>query len=261
MPSHFIWYELLTTDVDASQRFYTAVVGWSVKPSHNAGMDYRHLTAPDGESVGGMLQLTDQMTAGGAHPVWLGYIDVPDVDAAVAAIEAQGGKTQMPAMTIETVGRMAMVADPQGAPFYVMTPTPPPERPDARSTAFSRTAVGHCGWNELATSDPKNAFAFYTGQFGWSDGGSMPMGEMGDYQFFNDESGMIGAVMSSTAGNRASLWTYYFRVADIDAAKTAVEANGGTVMHGPQDVPGGDYILLGGDPQGSMFALVGARKS
>ena len=67
--------------------------------------------------------------------------------------------------------------------------------------------------------------------------------------------------MSSAAGNRASLWTYYFRVADIDAAKNAVAANGGTVMHGPQDVPGGDYILLGGDPQGSMFALVGPRRN
>src|SRR6478609_612999 len=261
MPSHFIWYELLTPDVEASQRFYTAVVGWSVNPSHHAGMDYRHLTAPDGESVGGMLQLTEQMTAGGARPVWLGYIDVPDVDAAVTSIEAQGGRTQMPAMTIESVGRMAMVADPQGAPFYVMTPTPPPDRPDARSTAFLRNAVGHCGWNELAASDPKKAFAFYTGQFGWSDGGSMPMGEVGDYQFFNDDSGMIGAVMSSSAGNRPSLWTYYFRVADIDAAKAAVEAGGGTVMHGPQDVPGGDYILIGVDPQRAMFALIGPRRS
>ena len=54
------------------------------------------------------------------------------------------------------------------------------------------------------------------------------------------------------------MWTYDFRVADIDAAKSKVEANGGTVMHGPQDVPGGDYILVGGDPQGAMFALVEA---
>jgi len=261
MPSHFIWYELLTTDANASQRFYSDVVDWSVAPGSTPGMDYRHLTAPDGESVGGMLQLTEQMTAGGARPVWLGYIDVPDVDAAVTAIEAQGGRTQMPATTIENVGRMAMVTDPQGAPFYVLKPTPPPDRKDARSTAFSRTAVGHCGWNELATTDPKRAFGFYTTQFGWTDGGSMPMGEMGDYQFINNESGMIGAIMSSAAGNRPPLWTYYFRVADIDAGKQRVESGGGTVMHGPQDVPGGDFILIATDPQGAMFALVGARKS
>lgn len=257
-PSHFIWYELLTTDVAAAQRFYTEVIGWTVQAGETPGMDYRHLVAPDGEHVGGMLQLTDQMTAGGARPVWLGYINVPDVDAAVAAIAAQGGTTQMPPTSIDNVGRIAMVADPQGAPIYVMKPTPPPDRAGAQSTAFSRTAVGHCGWNELATPDPERAFGFYTGQFGWTDGGSMPMGAMGDYHFFNDESGMIGAVMKSD-GNRPPMWTYYFRVADIDAAKSKVEANGGTVMHGPQDVPGGDYILVGGDPQGAMFALVGAR--
>jgi predicted enzyme related to lactoylglutathione lyase len=258
--SHYIWYELLTTDADAAQRFYSDVIGWTVEAGQTPGMDYRHLKAPDGETIGGLMQLTDQMKAGGARPVWLGYVDVPDVDAAVKAIESQGGKTQMPATSIDNVGRIAMVADPQGAPFYVMKPTPPPDRPDAKSTAFLRTAVGHCGWNELAVPDPKKAFAFYSGQFGWKDGGSMPMGEMGDYQFFNDEDGMIGAVMKNDA-NRPPIWTYYFRVADIDAAKARVEANGGTVMHGPQDVPGGDFILVGGDPQGAMFALVGARKA
>jgi predicted enzyme related to lactoylglutathione lyase len=262
MSNHFIWYELLTTDANAAQRFYSDVVGWSVHGGTTPGMDYRHLMAPDGEGIGGMLQLTEQMQAGGARPVWLSYIDVADVDAAVASIEAAGGKTQMPATTIEKVGRMAMVTDPQGAPFYVMKPTPPPDRPDTRSTAFSRTAVGHCSWNELATTDPKAAFAFYTNQFGWTDGGSMPMGEgVGDYQFFNDENGMIGAVMNSAAGNRPPLWTYYFRVGDIDTAKARAEAGGGVIMHGPQEVPGGDHIVIATDPQGAMFAVIGARRA
>ncbi len=261
MASHFIWYELLTTDADAAQRFYSTVIGWNVKGSEIPGMDYRHLEAPDGDAVGGIMQLTDAMTSGGARPAWVGYIDVPDVDAAVSAIVAEGGKTLMPPTTMAGVGRMAMVSDPQGAPFYVMTPAPPPDRPDAKSTAFARAAVGHCGWNELATSDPKQALAFYTRHFGWTDGGSMPMGASGDYQFINDEGGMIGAITSSVPGNRPSMWTCYFRVADIDAAKTAVESHGGRVMHGPQEVPGGDHIVIGADPQGAVFALVGARRA
>ena len=85
------------------------------------------------------------------------------------------------------------------------------------------------------------------------------MGEAGDYHFINDADGMIGAIMNSAAGNRPSLWTYYFRVADIDSAKAAVERGGGAILHGPQDVPGGDFIVIGTDPQGAMFALVGAR--
>ncbi|HTM03696.1 MAG TPA: VOC family protein [Vicinamibacterales bacterium] len=258
MASEFVWYELLTPDANASERFYGDVVGWTVKPSTTPGMDYRHLTAPDGEGVGGILQLTDDMKKGGARPVWLGYISVSDVDAEIAAIEKDGGRTQMKPTDVPGAGRMAMVADPQGAAIYVMKPTPPPDRPDAKSTAFSRTAPARCAWNELATSDPKKAFAFYARHFGWTDGGSMPMGEAGDYQFINDEDGMIGAVQATT-NNRPSMWTYYFRVANIDVAKKKIEAAGGTVMHGPQEVPGGDHIIIGTDPQGAMFAVVGAR--
>jgi predicted enzyme related to lactoylglutathione lyase len=65
--------------------------------------------------------------------------------------------------------------------------------------------------------------------------------------------------MSNTAGNRPPLWTYYFRVANLDTAKVRAETGGGTIMHGPQEVPGGDHILIASDPQGAMFALVGAR--
>ena len=55
-------------------------------------------------------------------------------------------------------------------------------------------------------------------------------------------------------------WNYYIRVADIDSAKAAVEANGGKVLNGPMEVPGGDWVINGMDPQGAAFALVGARK-
>jgi predicted enzyme related to lactoylglutathione lyase len=259
MTSRFIWYELLTTNADAAQRFYGDLLGWTVQPGSEPGMDYRMIATADGVAIGGMMQLTDNMKAGGARPVWLGYLSVPDTDAAVQQIEAQGGRTQMPPMTMHA-GRIAMVADPQGAPIYVMTPTPPSDQPDATSTAFSRTAVGHCAWNELATTNPKDAFAFYTRQFGFLDGGSMPMGETGSYQFLNDSDGMIGAITGSPAG-RPSMWIYYFRVADIDAARKTVDAGGGTVMHGPQEVPGGDHIVIGTDPQGAVFALVGARRA
>jgi predicted enzyme related to lactoylglutathione lyase len=239
MTSRFIWYELLTTDADAAQRFYGDLLGWTLQPGAQPGMGYRMIVAADGEGIGGVLQLTDEMKKGGARPVWLGYLSVPDVDAAVKAIEAQGGTTQMPPMTIHA-GRIAMVTDPQGAPIYVMTPTPPAGQPDAQSTAFSRTAVGHCAWNELATADPKGAFAFYTRQFGFLDG---------------------GAITRTAAGNQPSMWTYYFRVADIDAAKKNSESGGGRVMHGPQEVPGGDHILIGSDPHGAVFALVGPRRA
>jgi hypothetical protein len=56
-----------------------------------------------------------------------------------------------------------------------------------------------------------------------------------------------------------SLWAFYFRVPEIDAAKTYVEANGGQVVNGPMEIPGGEYVLQGFDPQGAMFSIIGKK--
>jgi predicted enzyme related to lactoylglutathione lyase len=191
------------------------------------------------------------MQSHGAGPTWLGYVGVDNVDQAVAAIEQSGGKAMMPAFEVPNVGRIAMVADPQGVPFYVMRGDS-----DETSHAFSPTGVGHCGWNELATRDQKSALQFYTTQFGWTAGDVMPMGDMGDYQFITHHGVMLGAIMTA-APEKPARWRFYFRVADVDAAKQAIEDNGGTVIHGPQEVPGGDRIVIGTDPQGAEFAIVG----
>jgi predicted enzyme related to lactoylglutathione lyase len=89
--------------------------------------------------------------------------------------------------------------------------------------------------------------------------GEMDMGPMGKYHFIK-HGAMIGAIMPRMPHMPVSAWTFYFRVADIDAAATAVAANGGQVMHGPIEVPGGDFSMNAMDPQGAMFALVGKRK-
>src|SRR3546814_5144487 len=78
----------------------------------------------DGGKAGGVLALNADMLAGGARPAWMGYLYTPDVDATIAAIEADGGAVHMPATDLP-VGRLAMLSDPQGAVFYVMNPIPP----------------------------------------------------------------------------------------------------------------------------------------
>jgi predicted enzyme related to lactoylglutathione lyase len=155
-----------------------------------------------------------------------------------------------------------MVADPQGAPFYVMKPTPPEGRESEVSDVFSPDKVGRCGWNELSTNDAPAALDFYTSQFGWEKGDAMPMGDKGDYRFINRKGEMLGAIFPSAAGAWADEqphWRYYFRVPSIATAKDAVEQNGGRIVHGPMEVPGGDHIVIGIDPQAAEFALVGGK--
>ena len=139
-PGSFIWYELMTPDPDTATSFYRAVVGWSIgsaDPGRTDGKDYRMIGRSDGKHAGGVLRLTADMAQHGARPAWLAYLSVPDVNAAVAAIVADGGKILMPITAIPGVGSIAMVEDPQGVPLYVMTPTPPPGMPHATSDVFS----------------------------------------------------------------------------------------------------------------------------
>ena len=256
----WIWYELMTTDADASKAFYDAVVGWNIQTTHGDSNDYGFLVNTDGTMSGGLLHLTQEMRDHGARPIWLGYIAVDDVDAMLPKIEAAGGKTLMPPRDIEMAGRIAMVADCCGAPFYIMAPKPMPGMEDAESTAFSPTKIGSCAWNELVAGNQANAIAFYTSLFGWTEPREpMDMGEMGEYKFIAHNGVDIGAIMQKPPQMPVPMWNHYFRVPSIDAARAAVEANGGTVMMGPHEVPGGDWIIQGMDPQGAMFALVGGK--
>jgi uncharacterized protein len=250
----FIWYELLTPDPEASKRFYEAVIGWTVADARPEFNGYRSIGRSDGGSAGGMLPITDEMQQHGARPGWLGYINVDDVDAKVAAIEAAGGKAYMPPFDIPEIGRIALVADPQGVPFYVMKPEPPADKPDARSDVFSPNEVQRCAWNELLTSDLDAARRFYPEQFGWTLGDAMPMGPMGDYQFIHQDGQMIGAMFAP--GERQPGWRFCFRVENLDSSIEAIRSGGGEILFGPAEVPGGGMIVQATDPQGAFFMVI-----
>lgn len=250
----FIWYELLTKDAKAAKAFYDDVIGWNIdaEPAPG-GMDYRMIVAPEG-LAGGVMALNADMVAGGAKPVWLGYFGVDDVDASVAGIVADGGQVHLPPFDIPDVGRIAMVTDPQGVPFYVMRGASAGET----STAYQRMGMGHVSWNELLAPDDTAALAFYEKHFHLTKIGAMPMGEFGEYSFIanGDSNGeAIGAIMKAAPGG-APGWGFYFRVPDIHDAKAKIEAGGGTVRNGPMEVPGGELVLQATDPEGVAFGLV-----
>jgi predicted enzyme related to lactoylglutathione lyase len=257
----FVWYELMTPDPDAAAAFYGAVIGWkiSAQPSPEAvGVDYRMIVRDDGGMAGGVLKLTDEMIAHKARPWWLPYLYVPDVDTAVAAIEAEGGKVAMPATDLP-VGRIAMVIDPQSVPIYLITPVPPPGQPDAATDVFDEHAAQRVRWNELASPDLDGSLAFYAAHFGFEFNERMPIGAMGDYCFVEHHGKTLGAMMSQHDAGQQPLWLQYFGVPSVVAAKAAVEAGGGQVLMGPHEVPGGNWIVIAHDPHGARFGLVADR--
>ncbi len=256
----FIWYELMTTDSDGAAKFYRSVIGWNIAERADAspgGRDYRMIGRADGGFAGGVLKLSSEMMTQGAHPTWLGYLYVKNVDVSLQAIVADGGTVLMPRMDLP-VGSIAMAADPLGTPFYVMTPIPPPDKPDAKSDVFDPQASQRVRWNELASPDLARARAFYGSHFGFEFKESMPMGEMGDYCFIS-HGGIprIGAIMQKSGHEPAPTWLFYFGVDSVAAARKAIEAGGGAVLRGPHEVPGGQWIIIASDPQGASFGVVG----
>lgn len=255
----FIWYELMTPDPDAIAPFYAAVVGWRIVPrdaGQNGDMDYRMIGRTDGGAAGGVLRLSADMQQHGARPTWLPYLFTPDVDRAVSSIVSEGGKSLMPPFDLP-VGRIAMVTDPQGVPLYLMTPVPPPGKPDAVSDVCDRHAVQRVNWNELASPDLAASKVFYNRHFGFEFNESMDMGPMGPYCFIDHGGQRIGAMMQRHSGEQPLAWLFYFGVPSIAAATRAVTEHGGKVLMGPHQVPGGEWILLATDPAGAGFGLIG----
>lgn len=249
-----IWYELMSRDPLAARRFYAAVVGWEIdeRLPEGATMDYRMISAGDG-MVGGVFRLTEDMCQQGAAPCWMMYIGVDDVDACVAAIVAAGGSVQLPAFDIPNIGRIAMVSDPQGAPFYVMRGAS-----NEQSTACAPDRVGHGAWHELHAANGAEAVGFYLSVFGWQKSRGVDMGPMGVYQLFMAEGRDLGGIMTDARFARPA-WLVYFRVDGIEQAADRIVKAGGQVIHGPMEVPGGGWIVNGLDPDGAMFALTGTR--
>jgi uncharacterized protein len=210
---------------------------------------------PGARGVAGIMAIPDEAKADGAPPMWLGYIFAPDVDAAAEAIRAAGGAVHRPPSEIADVGRFAVVADPQGATFMLLAP-----QGEDDGTPPAPGTPGHVGWNELYTSDWPSAFDFYAGQFGWTRDQAMDMGEMGTYQLFAAGGEAIGGMMNKPPQIPVPSWMFYFNVDDIDAAAARVTDNGGKVLFGPMEVPGGSWIVQAMDPQGAVFALAAVRR-
>jgi predicted enzyme related to lactoylglutathione lyase len=122
-PGALTWNELLTTNVDRAQSFYTRLFGWKAESAERPGYPYTVLKNGD-VMVAGLMPQFPQMK--GAPSVWAAYFAVADTDAAVAKAVKLGAKVLVPATDIPGVGRYAWVQDPQGATLAIVKVAPTP---------------------------------------------------------------------------------------------------------------------------------------
>jgi predicted enzyme related to lactoylglutathione lyase len=249
----FVWYDVMTSDTKAAESFYHSVIGWDAKDSGMADRSYTLLSMGP-TIVGGLMPIPKDASKAGVGPAWMGYIGVDDVDVYAKRVKAAGGAIHRDPEDIPGVGRFAVVGDPHGAGFMLFRGSS-----DQAVTPAPAGTPGHVGWRELHAGDREGAFAFYSDLFGWTKGEAVDMGPMGVYQTFAIHGAQAG-MMTKTPQTPAPFWLYYFNVEAVDSAVARVKDGGGQILFGPQQVPGGSWIVQCLDPQGAMFAVVGSKR-
>jgi uncharacterized protein len=243
----FLWHELMTTDPKSAEDFYTKVVGWTTQ-AWQQDPNYKMWKSGD-RSTGGLMA---QRVVGGVGPTpqWFCYIGTPDVDTTVKQATVFGGKIMRPAMDLPNIGRFAFLADPQGAPFAVFTPSGAGDQQGP-----GEPQLGDFSWHELLTTDAQAAWDFYAKLFAWEKTSAMDMGGGNMYQMFGLGGVPFGGMFTATNNPKRPYWLPYALVRDSKAAADTIARLGGTVINGPMEVPGGDWIVAGLDRQGASFAV------
>lgn len=252
--SPFVWYELMTTDADKAQDFYTKVVGWTAKDAGVPGMKYTLFEVP-GCMIAGMMSMADMPKEDcGGEPGWIGYVGVANADDYARKVEAECGKVLRAAQDIPNIGRFAIVSDPQGGVFALFEPKdemPPP-------ADFGSRKPGHPGWHELYAQNGETVFPFYEEVFGWKLSRNFDMGPMGNYKVFSIDGADHGGIMTAPPGTRVG-WGFYFMVDGVKDAASRVKSLGGAVLQEPMQVPNGEWVVQCKDPQGVNISLVASK--
>jgi predicted enzyme related to lactoylglutathione lyase len=253
LPGKFVWYEHVSSDVKKAQAFYGSLLGWKVSPFPMGQSTYDMILsgASLDTMIGGYATSEDRK---GSH--WISYVSVEDVDATVKAVTAAGGKVVEPPSDIPEVGRQARIADPQGAELWVFKNLKgdPPD-PDMAHGGVPSTSTGRWVWNELHTTDPKAALAFYEKALGFSHR-AMDMGPGGFYYILSKGGVDRGGVSSHLRRGVPAHWLPYVAVDDADATIARAKTLGGKVLEPPMDIPGVGRFGVVEDPTGAVLAIM-----
>ena len=238
-PGQFSWVELSTKDGEAAKKFYGSLFGW----------EYDEIPMPDGPPYimaklpNGVLGAMYQNPA--VPPNWLSYVTVDSADESAAKAKSLGANLLQEPFDVMDVGRMAVIADPEGAVFAIWEPR----------KHIGATVAGENGaavWNELMAHNGDAERTFYSSLFGWTPKVSP------EYTEWHDGDKARGGFMEMKEerfNGVPAFWNVYFLVANVDESFEKAKSLGATPHHEPMDIPNVGRFAVLGDPQGAGFSL------
>lgn len=243
---HFVWYDLLTTDVPAVQEFYGSLFGWTFDgDADGPGVDYvtiRH----QGQAIGGVVATGDLQREVNVSQ-WVASLSVVDVDAATARVTQLGGQVINEPRDLPNRGRTAVVRDDQGALLALLAST-------SGDPAVDRTRIGAWLWTELWSRDMDSSVEFYSGLMDYEvdvvEGGAAE-----EYRVLSIRDIPRAGILEYDLPQVQPNWVPYVLVEDPEALVGRVEALGGRVLMAPNpDVRNGSVALIA-DPSGAALTI------
>jgi predicted enzyme related to lactoylglutathione lyase len=238
----FCWIELGTSDAVGARAFYTGLFGWGVNEFPMGESGTYAIFHKDGKDAAGMYQL--EAGQEGMPPNWLSYVEVASADATTEKAKSLGATVINGPFDVYDMGRMCVMADPQGAVFAIW-------EPKSHKGVQVRDEANTLCWNELSARDAGVAKTFYAPLFDWR------LKESPEYTEFHLGDLAVGGMLQSEAPPHVpSHWLPYFAVEDCDAAAAKAESLGGRLLMPAMDIPSVGRFAVLFDPQGAAFAVI-----
>jgi predicted enzyme related to lactoylglutathione lyase len=259
------WVDTTQPDPSAAAEFYGALFGWEFEDAMPTGSDGSYLIA---RLHGGTVAAVSPAPEGlAAQAVWNTYVCVESADESAALARNAGGRVLSEPLDVMDAGRMAVLADPEGATVSVW---------QARQHKGAQVVnePGALNFNVLNTGDPETAKRFYGAVFGWTtldlgSGEFWTLQAYGDYlealtPGTRDRTAELGAAgfedvvaaltpVGTESRETPAHWSVTFSTEDADATAARVVELGGRILLAPVDAPYSRMTLLA-DPQGASFA-------
>jgi uncharacterized protein len=243
-PGKFVWHDLFTDNLHESMDFYKGVFGWEFRKFGPGKFAYYYITN-QGLGVGGLSQLD---TGDGSENQWVSYISVESVEDANSYVAKNGGKTLVKPITFEQLGQVAIFADPEGAPFGVISSSSGDQREVLPQ-------VGQWIWVDLFALNPGAQIEFYKG-IGQYTAIKNPVSVIDKDYFLQSNNVARGGVLPVPAEDVLPNWLPYVRVENINDSLMKVTQFGGVVLLQPSMQIFNGKLAIIADPGGAALGLI-----
>lgn len=243
-----VWLDLITADLAGARRFYGSLFGWTFAELGDGAGAYT-LAYKAGFPVSGMVERT-ALKDKERKARWIGFMSVADVRGSAAIVESKGGKVLIEPRQVPARGEMAVVADPDDAPFGLINSS-------SGDPADELGPAGDWIWSLYQSADAGSAAAFYQDLAGCEVVEADPVGQAPHFLLVSGDyaRGSVVEIPAERSGLRPD-WLYFARVDSVAASLAQAVALGGKVVMEPRpDVLSGRLAVIT-DPSGAPLGLM-----